>query len=489
MKYPFVVFLRWDKYNTIDTYVKENEDKLDCTLFITDKVEDCLKLFNPSYQLLVTYGPDVSEYTAEVGNIIPDRFRIRWIHKTDMNDIEEFNRGLNYCFVHNCLDRNSSRPIFSIFTTCYNSYDKIFRAYNSLKGQSLKDWEWVMLDDSPDSEHFKFLKQTFKDDYRVRLYSRDFNSGNIGNVKNEAVSLCRGKYVLELDHDDEILPSVLEDASKVFDEHEEVGFVYMNFINIYENGDNFRYGDFICKGYGGYHCQKYNGKWVYVYNTPNINNITMTHLVCCPNHPRMWRRSTLMEIGNYPEMLPICDDFEIIIRTSVKTKMAKIPKLAYVQYMNHGNNNFSLIRNAEINRIGPYHIYPQFYSKYNVHEYMKSVDAYEDESYIYNHSKIWERPSSYVHKYCNLVINPDHNIQYCVIGAEKLHSKEVKTLDAEGADILVLDNILTNEQLWSLVDQLGLDKVKTYSLKDCTTEELKQYFLRIYKSCNDYEFI
>jgi glycosyltransferase involved in cell wall biosynthesis len=101
------------------------------------------------------------------------------------------------------------------------------------------------------------------------LYRRSENSGSIGNVKNEAVALCRGKYVLEMDHDDEILPTVLEDATIVFTkdgEKEEIGFIYMDFINIYENGDNFRYGDNICKGYGSYYCQKYNDKSCFVFD-------------------------------------------------------------------------------------------------------------------------------------------------------------------------------------------------------------------------------
>jgi glycosyltransferase involved in cell wall biosynthesis len=95
-------------------------------------------------------------------------------------------------------------PEFSLFTTCYNSYDKIIRAYNSIKTQTLLDWEWVILDDSPNDEHFPFLKKALSHDKRIRLYKRSENNGNIGNVKNEAVSLCRGNYLLEMDHDDEI---------------------------------------------------------------------------------------------------------------------------------------------------------------------------------------------------------------------------------------------------------------------------------------------
>ena len=89
------------------------------------------------------------------------------------------------------------------------------------------------LDDTPipkDSKpkHFEFLREKCKNDLRIRLYCRAENSGNIGNVKNEAVSLCRGKYVLELDHDDEILPDCLFDAVEEFKDNE-VGFVYMDF--------------------------------------------------------------------------------------------------------------------------------------------------------------------------------------------------------------------------------------------------------------------
>ena len=35
-------------------------------------------------------------------------------------------------------------------------------------------------------------------------------------MKNEAVSLCRGKYIIELDHDDEILPDCLSPTPSNF---------------------------------------------------------------------------------------------------------------------------------------------------------------------------------------------------------------------------------------------------------------------------------
>jgi hypothetical protein len=214
----------------------------------------------------------------------------------------------------------------------------------------------------------------------------------------------------------------------------EVGFIYMDFINIYENGNNFWYGDSICKGYGSYYCQKYNNKWTFVYNTPNINNITLSHLVCCPNHPRIWRRNILLDIGNYCEYLPICDDYEILLKTAISTKMAKISKMGYIQYMNDSNNNFSLIRNAEINRIGPNYIKPIYYDYFNIDEEMKKLNAYEDEKYLSGNLNIWKLDETYNHKFCNLLLNNSYKKQICIIGLDGL----IKNMDR--IQELYLDN-------------------------------------------------
>lgn len=493
MKYPCVLFYRYDKYSEIDNYFVSNNEKLNCSLFFTSNNEDLNKLFNSNYQILITYGPDSSEYVERTMSVIVNRMRDRWIHLNEPPTIEKFNYMVNYCFITNCAyDRAHVRPIFSIFTTSFNSYEKIIRAYKSVKLQTLKDWEWVILDDSIDDNNFEFLRQNMSDDQRIRLYRKSENSGSIGNVKNEAISLCRGKYVLELDHDDEILPDVLKNAADVFDADADVGFIYMDFINIYENGNNYFYGDFFCKGYGSYYCQKYQGNWRYVYNTPNINNVTLSHLVCCPNHPRIWRRELLNKIGNYCELLPICDDYEILLRTAVNTKIVKIPKLGYIQYFNSSDNNFSLIRNAEINRIGPKFIYPIFYNKFNINEEMKKLNAYENEEYIGNHSQIWKRGDAYQHKYCNEIKNVDYNKQYCIIGVDSLiyNYERIKELCKDYKnDFILLDNKCSLSYLWMKLDYYGFYNFKCYTFIDSDTDELENYFMIMYKSCEDFEII
>jgi len=493
MKYPYILFFRYDKYAYVDDFLNANKEKLLCSVFIVNKKEELNKLYDSNYHLLITFGEDETIYHKDVNEIILDKMRKRWLHiKTlDEKNLTDFNNGVNYCYLHSCVMPNVDiRPIFSLFTTCYNSYNKIIRAYDSIRTQTLRDWEWVILDDSPNDEHFVFLKETFKNDKRVRLYKRSENNGNIGNVKNEAISLCRGKYLLEMDHDDEIMPYVLSDAAHVFDNDNEVGFVYMDFINIYEDGNNYRYGDFYALGYSGYYRQKIRNKWVFVSMTPNINNITLHHIVSVPNHPRIWRQKTLMELGNFCEYLPILDDYEVLIRTAVKTKMAKIHKLGYIQYMNNNNNNFSLIRNSEINRI-IWNLNTHCYEYYQIDNIMKDKNAYEDEKYRHNSSQIWKR-LDYEYKYCNTVVNLDYKKQYCILGLDTFYNKleQITILYQDKTnDFILLDNKEPSDKLCSILDEHNLSEMKCYSMTDCSEDELIQYFKLLYKSCDDYAIL
>ena len=500
MRYPNILLFRYDKYaEPVDTMLSNSKSKHLFHYTIVNRSSELVKLFNPAYHLLITYGPVESEYIGDVNSVIVPRIRNRWLHFKVIDSIDEFNQKVNFCYIRHIIhtDRSTTRPGFSIFTTTFNSYHRILRCYDSIKRQIYRDWEWVIVDDSTDENHFTFLKSLFKTEPKVRLYRRSENSGVIGDVKNEASYLCRGKYLLEMDHDDEIMPDVLENAVRVFEHDPEVGFVYMDTVNIHEDGRNFVWGDTISKGYGCYYSMKIRDKWMYVYITPNINNITLSHIVCVPNHPRIWRRDILQKVGGYSEFLPICDDLELILRTGVNTKMARVHQFAYLQYMNDGGNNFTWIRNAEIQRVGPMVVDHFNQAVVNVDEYMKNKGAYEDsEKYKYGpYTNLWMRPAEYEHKYSNSVYNFRYDAEYCVIGLDSLYKnidriRELYTNPRN--DILLLDNRVSIETLWQKLDALGLDRVKCYVHTEFIGAEKQRmiyYFTRMYKSCDKWEII
>lgn len=489
MKYPHVIFLRYSIYSSVDYKIKEaiNEKKLNFTITIASNLAVVQKLFRENYNILITFGNDKDEY-KDIEHIIPQRLQSLWIHQKNFNNVAEINNIVNFYFMNNVVgERANTRPVFSIFTTCYKSYKKIIRAYNSVISQSFIDWEWIILDDSPGDEHFDYLQSNLTDK-RIRLYKRSENSGIIGNVKNEAVSMCRGKYCVELDHDDELVTTCLSDALEAFDNHPDVGFVYMDFINMTEDRKPLQYTNSIVgNGYAGYYAMKYEDNWHYVFITPNINNITLSHLSSCPNHPRIWDRQVLLDIGNYSEQLPIGDDYELLLRTCIKTKTLKLCKVGYIQFFNRDNNNFSIIRSDEINRLCENHITPHFFRKYNVQGIMEKLGASEDPMYDSNYTNIWERDSlCYQHKFANYRASFDYDTQILIIGRERLKNSDVtKYIEQIRTEVFVIDANNDLNSIITIADSLGYSNIRCCSLQQGNTETIKKFFDTMCRSCEN----
>lgn len=390
-KYPLVVFLHHKK-DKVHAYLNSQFMEIHFAYEVVEydpsnkeMIQQTINKFHSEeYNVLVTVGDDWKEFSHIHSFLIP-KINKKWIHLTMKeltSNIHVVNRSVMNCFISYIPLR--LRPKISCFTTSFKSFEKIMRPFQSLQKQTYQDWEWVIIDDSDDDKHFKYMKENVSSkDHRIRYFRKDYNNGNIGNVKNEAVSLCRGEYLLELDHDDEILPDCLEEIVAGFNKYPEVGFIYMNFAECYEDFKPFSYGKGWGMGYGDYYTQHYNGHQFQVATSVDINDVTMSNIVGVPNHPRAWRKSVLMEIGNYSECLPIADDYEILVLTALKTKMLKINKLGYIQYKNSGNNNFSLIRNGEITKLQreiSHHYYqkfdiPEFFRKQCVEEKIKKENA------------------------------------------------------------------------------------------------------------------
>ena len=380
-KYPLIILLRHSTYKALDDFILSQYMNLQFAYEIIDYdekktniIEKTInKMYSEEYNVLVTVGNNWMEYNQIHKYMIP-KINSKWIHvslQDILANIHDLNRRVINCFINYIPRRDLYRPKISCFTTSFKSFDKIMRPFQSLLTQTYRDWEWVIIDDSDDDKHFKYMKENVSSkDYRIRYFRKDYNNGNIGNVKNEAVSLCRGEYVFELDHDDEILPDCLEEIVAGFQKYPEVGFIYMNFAECYEDYKPFTYGKGWGMGYGDYYTQHYKGHQFQVATSVDINDVTMSNIVGVPNHPRAWRKSVLMEIGNYSECLPIADDYEILVLTALKTKMLKINKFGYIQYKNSGNNNFSLIRNGEITKLQN-EISKHYYQKFNIPEFFR----------------------------------------------------------------------------------------------------------------------
>ena len=482
MRYPFVLFIRPETMSQQDKLVTSDNSMMSATC--SENIDEVYGVYSNKYHVILKIGDNVGM------NDIPEKVmnRVLTLSGNESYSVDEINNQVNTFYAKLCIsNKQLYRPTFSIFTTCFNSYEKIKRAYNSLLSQTFIDWEWVIVDDSPEEAHFSFLRSTLTDP-RVRLYRRNGNSGSIGLVKNEAIALCRGDIIVEFDHDDELTEDCLKLAKQAFDTDSDIGFVYMDFINMYEDEKPFFYGNqktheiFMSKGYGGYLCMRFRGKWQNLYLTPNINNITTSHLVCLPNHPRIWRADVLREFGSYSELLPICDDLEILMQTLIKYKAAKVCKLGYIQYMNPGRNNFSLIRNSEINRLGPKFIAPKFFEDKNVDEIFKERDAAEDPIYRISHSNIWTRYLKYKHKYWNYRFTNVTN-SLLIFNPHQLGSEQIKNYkDVPNRMIYLISGDKPLHHLQMAADSAVIANIMVWSLPGASKTQIMRYVTMLVKA-------
>jgi hypothetical protein len=153
---------------------------------------------------------------------------------------------------------------------------------------------------------------------------------------------------MEMDHDDYLTPDSVDLMVEAFQKYPDCKFVYSDFAEIDENHNSLTYGDSFSFNYGSYRDEEYNGRVYKTVNTSGINPKTIRHIVGVPNHFRAWERKFYHQIGGHNRRLTIADDYELIVRTFLETKMVRIPKLLYIQYY-HNNNTQNQTR-ADIQR-------------------------------------------------------------------------------------------------------------------------------------------
>lgn len=253
------------------------------------------------------------------------------------------------------------RPRFSVFTPTYQTGERIRRTYQSLANQTLTNWEWIVVDDSPDEETWKILKEISDKDYRVKLHKIfPLSGGNIGLSKHRAAMLGDGDWLVELDHDDALTNKCLEVCNDAILKFPDAGFLYSDVSEQYEDGEMKYYDhdwsgnwygredNYFDFGYAG-HTYVESDNQVYVtHHYPDINPLTIRFNISMPNHVRVWKKEVYDKIGGHNINTPVADDYELIVRTFLNTRMVHIKKMLYLQW----NNRNSTVDNnvTDINR-------------------------------------------------------------------------------------------------------------------------------------------
>ena len=290
---------------------------------------------------------------------VPHDFGVTVIKKLTANvpeipmDDFDYYRDYNVPALNPIFDvREFHNKKVSFFTPLYNTpQQSIERTARTVLNQTNPSWEWVLYDDSNNDADAKRLEKFFEslNDKRIKYFKFNKRSGGvIGLAKKYATSLCTGDYLAELDHDDLVMPDIVE---QILTHGEGFDFIYSNCASVIINEDETftqgeHFGDIpgFAMGYGEYRStvaiNPLNGDqhdYQECICVP-INPKTIRHIVGVPNHIRVWDKKFYDSIDGHNTDLRVVDDYELVVRSFLANgKFLHLDRLGYLQVFTGDN--------------------------------------------------------------------------------------------------------------------------------------------------------
>ncbi|MDD1507788.1 glycosyltransferase [Pseudomonas sp. CNPSo 3701] len=190
-----------------------------------------------------------------------------------------------------------SQFLFSIIMTTYNRRELLRFALDSVKAQTLQDFEVILVNDH--GEGVESLLESYP--YCITYLRQGRNAGPAA-ARNAAHRLARGQYLVYLDDDDVFLPAHLQVLADALQKHPgEV--VYSDALFIAERVEN-----------GVRHV--INQEQRYPHGDYSRERLLVDNYI--PVNTFAWPRSAALEVGGFDETLSGLEDWDFLMRLAAR---------------------------------------------------------------------------------------------------------------------------------------------------------------------------
>lgn len=93
------------------------------------------------------------------------------------------------------------KDLVSIITPLYNSENYILDTYNSIKNQTYKNWEWIVIDDNSKDKGYEKVLKLAENDPKIKIIKNKVNL-RAAKTRNRGLDTARGEYITFIDSDD-----------------------------------------------------------------------------------------------------------------------------------------------------------------------------------------------------------------------------------------------------------------------------------------------
>lgn len=212
-----------------------------------------------------------------------------------------------------------NKPLVSVVMSVFNAEKHIKLAIESILNQTLKNIEFIIINDASKDNSLNTIRSYVRKDKRIMLINNTHEL-RLAPSLNLGVSHAKADLIARMDPDDISLPRRLETQYLFLKKHPEVAVVGTNILIVNQDGKKI---------------------WERKYPTQSedIKKIMLRYAPFA--HPSvMYRKKSFQEFGGYNPQLMLCEDIDFWFRIGTKYDFANIPKmlLTYTLYKISGTH-------------------------------------------------------------------------------------------------------------------------------------------------------
>ena len=237
-------------------------------------------------------------------------------------------------------------PQVSVITPCYNSARYVRRTIESVRSQTLEDWEHIVVDDGSTDESAAIVEELALLEPRLKLIRQENHGVSAARNAGLAASSAGSEYLLFLDADDCLESEMLRTMVDYLSAHSEVGLAYCD-VTFIDSDDRVLDVTPAEMGWSPRHVPTRFGVRTLpedVATTPFISVYALTTII--PSISLM-RRSIYQQTPGWDPLLGhVFEDTDLFLQMALRSCVSKVPK-RLVRYRRHANQS-----TASLERIG-----------------------------------------------------------------------------------------------------------------------------------------
>ena len=205
------------------------------------------------------------------------------------------------------------KPDISVIMSVYNGETYLEEAIESVRNQTFKNWELIVINDCSTDSTAKILADFSLKDERIKVHTNEVNL-RLPTSLNKAISLSSGKYIARMDADDICLPDRFEKQYKFMEENSDISLSSCRFMTV-------KNGVYMSGGAGG-RCDSEALRAMLLVANPIL-------------HPGVIAKAEVMKNFNYDTTLTCTEDLELWTRMVMGNQKIEILPECLLLYRLH----------------------------------------------------------------------------------------------------------------------------------------------------------